>query len=681
MVLKVLDVFLFSLEGTESAINSTQAVVEFNTEMGEVDASNFKVDNGVAVTAAKISSTDAKKVTLTFNTQLEDNETYKVTTNGVVSAKGGVLEEALVSEFKYEVGTVNFVSLDQTTFNSFSTSNLLDYVTLKDDKGREVTFEILNDTDYSVTVSTTDSTIVEADGDVVVNAKGSAYVEIKVTEVASGDVLATTGAVKVTVAPYEFTSLDGVHLSDLTTSVADYKTAKAAGEVDTTMQISEDGEVLNVYAKDATGTIVQLDATDAVISNTTPTVAVITKNGANFEVDAISAGTAKADITVGGFKTTVTFVVVADSKVTSGSLDKAALTLTTDVNSPSNTGTVTLKIADQYGDAIAADDAQVAVRYSKANIATVVAGTAVDNEVPFTVTPVANGTTTVYVDYKAANGTVIFTKSFTVTVKDFGAAAKYDLVVSSSSADYLDADADGSETGVDALDNEVAFELYQVDAAGNRVAEVLLDGTNNALVLDLVALTAAEEALVDQTAVATGTLTFADATLAQQTLKTAGNVKVSAQVGGVTVDSVNVTYKNTDSVASSAAVTKTSTVVDNDVVANVSDILFGVYGSSSYTVSPILSVKDQNGKALTYNVATSGAVNADADGLYNGLTVVPTWTATNKSSNVTVDPTTGAIALTSGTSGTFTLVLANVETSVNEDLLAAPVAINVTIVE
>lgn len=665
-----------------SAINSTQAVVEFNAAMGEVDATNFTVDNGVTVTSAKIDSTNNKKVILTFNKALEDNETYKVTTNGVESAKGKVLEKAIVSEFKYEVGTVNFVSLDQTTFNSFSTSDLLDYVTLKDDKGRDITSEVLNNTtDYTVSVSSTDHNIVDANGNVVLNAKGSAYVEVKVVNNANNAVLATTGAVKVTVAPLAYTSLDGIHLSDASKTVTEYKTAKAAGQVDSTIQLNEVDEVLNVYVKDANGTVVKVDASTAVITNTTPTVAVISKNGSEFVVNGISAGTAKADITVGGFKTTVTFNVVATSKVTSGSLDSAALTLTTDSDSPSYTGSVNLKIVDQYGDAITADEDNVGIRYSKAGVATVTPGVATNNVVPLNVTTDANGSTTVYVDYKNASGSVIFTKSFTVTVKDFGAAAKYDLVVSSSSADYLDADVDTNDSGLDKLDNDVVFSLYQVDAAGNRVATVALDGTNNKLVLDLVALTAAEEALLDQTsgALATNTLSFANDTLAQQTLKTAGTVKVSAQVGGVTVDNVNVTYKNTDSVATSAAVTKTSTVVDNEVVDNVSDILFGVYGSSSYTVSPILSVKDQNGKALTYNVAS--ASGGTVDGLYNGLTVEPTWTATNLSSNVTVNPTTGEVTLVSGTSGTFTLVLAKVETSVNADLLSAPVAINVTIVD
>lgn len=150
-------------------------------------------------------------------------------------------------------------------------------------------------------------------------------------------------------------------------------------------------------------------------------------------------------------------------------------------------------------------------------------------------------------------------------------------------------------------------------------------------------------------------------------------------MGGVSVDSVNVTYKNTDSVASSASVAKTSTVVDNDVVDNRSENLFGIHGTSNYTVSSLLSVKEQTGKALTYNVVTSGGGAVDA--LHNGLTVAPTWTVTNLS-KVPVDGA-GIITLAAGkTSGTFTLVLlSKVETSVNKDLLAAPVAINVTLVD
>lgn len=59
----------------------------------------------------------------------------------------------------------------------------------------------------------------------------------------------------------------------------------------------------------------------------------------------------------------------------------------------------------------------------------------------------------------------------------------------------------------------------------------------------------------------------------------------------------------------------------------------------------------------------------------------------NNLKEVTVDHSTGAIAFASGnTSGSFTLVLSKFETqdagtAVNDDLLAAPVAINVIVVD
>ncbi|WP_027724893.1 S-layer homology domain-containing protein [Tuberibacillus calidus] len=683
-----------------SAINSTQAVVQFNTKIGDVDPSNFTVDNGVSVISAKVDSTDKTKVTITFNKALEDKTTYTVTVNGVTSDSGVTQKEASSSTFTYETAEVNSISLDQTSFNSSTglSANLLDYVTIKDEKGRDVTSEILNDiTNYTVSVYTTDAKIVETNGDVVADADGSAYVEIKVINNNTSKVVATTGAVKVTVAPYQLVSLEGIHLSDSSASVADYKTAKANGEVNTTLQESEDGKYLNVFVTDSAGNIVKLDATNAKITNLTPTVAIVSESGGEFEVNAIAPGTAKVQIEAGGFKTTVTFNVVADSKVTSGDLDVSSLTLTTDTNSPSYTGTVTLSLKDQYGNKIAADDSKVVVRYSKAGIVNVSKGTAVDNKVLLTVTAYANGSTTVYVDYKDANDNVIFTKSFSVTVKDFGTAAKYDLVVSSTSADYLDADNDANDTGVDKLDNEVKFELYQVDSNGNRVAKVDLDGTNNQLVLDVNALTDDEKALFNEDTTtgllsasgAYDTLTFADPTLAQETLTKSGTVKVTALVNGVAVDSVNVTYKNTDSVASSASILKTSLVVDKDNVDNVSDLLFGIYNSStsSYSLNPLLTIKDQSGKVLTYNVASSSAPDSNVDGIYNGLKVSPTWVSTNEN-NVTVDPSTGVITLQSGkSSGTFTLVLSKVQTLdgssnvVNKDLLSAPVAIEITVVE
>ncbi|WP_088104356.1 S-layer homology domain-containing protein [Halalkalibacter urbisdiaboli] len=673
-----------------SAINSTQAVVEFSSEVGAVEATNFAADNGLTVVDAEVSASNKNEVKLTFNKAFEDNETYKVTVDGVTSESGLELAEATDVEFTYETSEVAEVALNKTNFNSTGSVGenaveLLDSVTIKDGLGRNITSEVIGNDSYNVTVATTDTSIVN-NGVVVENAEGSAYVEIKVSD-SEGKLLATTGAVQVTAAPYEAVSLDGVHVGESVVASA-YETLKEEDKVKTSVQKSAVDKVLNVYAKDSADTIVKVNPADATITNLNPTVATVSVEGGNFVIDPVSTGTASAKIKVGKFETTVTFTVTADAKVTSGELDKSSVTLTTDASSPSNTDTVKLTLKDQYGEKIAASG-DFSISASKSGVVGDLAVNTTEDvgvyEIPLSA--VANGSTTVTVKAKDADGKDIFTKSFSVAVKDFGTASKYDLVVTSSSADYLDADDDTNDTGKDAVDNNVVFELFKVDSAGNKVASVAIDGTDNFLKLDTGALSDEEKALLSHTdgKLALDTLSFADASDAVLTLVNSGTVKVSAVVGGVTVDNINVSYKNTDSVASKASLRTSSVVASLGKVSTIDELLFGKYSSSKYTVNPLLTVQDQFGATMKYNVANSSVESTSVKGLANGVTVSPSTRVTNLN-NVTV--TDGVISLNEGkTSGSFTLVISAVDTVdglsavVNKDLLASPVAITVSVVE
>ena len=691
------------------AINSTQAVVAFDKEIGEVSASNFTANNGLAVIKAEVNGSNKNEVKLTFNDSFVDKEAYELSIEGVKSVQGVEMEEAAKTSFTYEVSEVSSVTLNSMKFNSTGSTganavNLLDSVTIKDEKGRDITSEVFeNTTKYNVVVASTDNTVIN-NGLVVEDADGSAYVEIKVLNKLDGNKqLATSGAIKVEAAPYVAVSLDGVHIAAASVTAADYNTAKEDNEVKSSIELGmandsgDAAQYLNIYAKDSEGNTIKLDATNATITNLTPTVATVSKSTDEFVIKTISTGTAQVKVKVGNFETTVSFTVKADAKVTDAKLSKTAATLTTDATSPANTDTIGLTLVDQYGEKIASNGSFEVVA-SKAGVVSGSGATGelqvdpassgVTGEYEIPLTAATNGSTTLTVKYKDASGATVFTKTFTVAVKDFGAAAKYDLVVSPSSADYLDADVDGSETGIDAIDNSVEFKLYSVDASGNRVKEITLDGSTNNLVLDVAAMTDEEKALLSHTngALAVDTLTFANPSLAAKTLTKSGNVKVVAKVGGVTVDTINVSYKNTDAVANKASIRSTSLVVDIDQVDSLTDLIFGVYGTSKYTVNPLLSIQDQFGGTMKYDVANSSTVGTAVDVLANGLTVVPNTTVTNKD-GVTVDPTTGAIAFESGkTAGSFTLVIADVNTNdgtsdVNEDLLASPIAIKVNVVK
>jgi len=675
-----------------SALNNNQAVVTFATEMGDVEAVNFTSDNGLSVIKAAVSATNKKEVKLTFNQTFDDNETYKITVLGVKSLGGVELTTESAVSFKYEVSEISKITLDKTSFNSKTGEvSILDSITIKDELGRDITTEVTDDEDrYDVTVATTDSAIVTTAGIIALNADGSAYVEIKILDRNDDNkVLATTGAVLVKAATYEAVSLEGIHIDEDALSVAAYKDVKEDEEVVTSVQKSSTGLVLNLYAKDSEGDIIRVDATDdAKITNLNPTIANVAVEGDEFIITPVSTGTAKVKIKVGSFETTVTFTVKADAKVTTGAFDKTSLTLTADTDYDiSNTGKVKLTLKDQYDEKMSMEeDSTFVVTTSKSGVATVEEPVLVSGktgEYTLDVTAIANGTTTVTVKYKNDKGTVIFTKTFTVTVKEFGTSAKYDLVVADGSADYLDADDDTTQTGIKAKDNEVVFTLYQVDAAGNKLRVIDLDGATNYLSLDLGALTDAEEDLVAHAdgILDTNILTFAEDNVAQ-TLSKSGNIKVTAKVGGVSTDSIIVSYKNTDAVAIKALVKTTNTVIDLDSVNKVEQILFGKYSSGKYTLSPMLTIQDQFGAIMKYNVANTAVATDEVDGLANGLTVEPALSYTNLS-NVEVDAA-GVVTLKEGkSSGSFTIVIAEINTTgkVNKDLLAAPVAITVNVVK
>ncbi|UZJ79577.1 hypothetical protein [Fictibacillus sp. KU28468] len=184
---------------------------------------------------------------------------------------------------------------------------------------------------------------------------------------------------------------------------------------------------------------------------------------------------------------------------------------------------------------------------------------------------------------------------------------------------------------------------------------------------------------------ASATIDFAsDAVLK---LVNSGSLKVTATVGGVTVDTLDVAYKNTDSVASKAVVNAANRTIDLSSLATgstsvtVEELLFGKLNSTNnkYILNPVLTIQDQAGKTMGYDFA------AGLDVLKNGLTVdagTPVVTNLNNVSN-----SSGTLSLVDDSkSGSVTIVLPAVvtkdsSTTVNADLLAAPVSITVTLVK
>ncbi|MFC7371137.1 hypothetical protein ACFQPF_05560 [Fictibacillus iocasae] len=675
-----------------SAINATQAVVTFAGEIGEVAASNFTVDKSVTVIKAEVNPSNKKEVTLTFNQSLIDNDSYKVTVDGVKSATGTAMKEAATVEFKYEIAAVKTVQLSKTKF--YDGDSILDAVVVKDTNGL-----VLENSTLDIEIASTDSAVNTTTGDVTTAVTKSFYVEIKVKD--GSEVLATTGAVKVDIAPeLEVAGFDGLHIGALTLGdeATEYETAKKANKLDSSLKVNENGEILNLFAKDVDGNIVLLSPVASPlnfkITNLTPTVANVTEVNGQFVINTITTGKAQAKIKVGDLETTVTFDVIANEKIAEGTLGSNKVSLDTSTNAITTTETVALSLKDQYGDAIVypanidpskADTASV-VTYDDGSKLSVKSGntrvaeaTVADNGEVTVSLPAQNGikgSTTVTVEFKDASGKVVFTKSIAVTASDFDSAvAKYDLVLTSSNS-VLDADNDANETGVD-LDDEVTFVLKQLDKYGNVIGTETL-GTD--AVITATTSNIKDQDFIDAVSYASTTGTVALTADAVNKLTNTGTVKFIAKVGGVAVDTLDVVYKNTDSVATKAAVNTANRTVDLSVLGgttvSVDELLFGKLNvaGTKYALNPVLTVQDQFGKTMDYDIANG------LDLLKNGLTVVPSTPVLTNLSNVTNNA--GVLELTDASkTGSVTIVVPTVSTSANADLLAAPVSITVTLVK
>ncbi|MGG3882342.1 S-layer homology domain-containing protein [Bacillus smithii] len=667
------------------AINSTQAVVTFSNEVGQADATNFTVDNGLAVVKAEVNENNKKEVTLTFNQSLDDKTTYKVTANGVKSVSGAELKEDSSAEFTYEVGEVSNIQLTKTKF--VGGDKIADFVKVTNANGVDVTDK------YTVEISSTSQNIADKEGKVSpVTSNETAYVQVKVK---SGDqVVKESDAIKVTLAPSAVSSLVGFGLvqpSDDVDTVTAYKKAVKDGKLTTEMKKSDTPNLKLLVNNNGTEQV--LSAKDVTkIENLTPAVATVSKEGDELVVHAYSTGTAQVKLTIGDFVTTVSFTVNADSKIANATLDKSNVYFNTADNNSAQ-DTVNVKLADQYGkdfNATVDSDGNVKVgdttvgtltaKSSNTNVATVAVGAVGDSPssdspsstIPVTVTKAGKGTATVTVEFKDTKGNVVFTKTFTVTGKDAGAFAGYVIETDSNAID-LDKDNPPEKN-----DNTVHFSVYEVDAQGNKIKPA------NNVTLEIQGYDKKPEVskyigVVDQTV----TVTDEDA---YKKFAGSGTLNVDVKVNNTKIGTKTISYQNTDPVATKAAIDTVNVIIDNDKIDGKSDsplilkdLFYGHYDATTgkYTIAPKLSVLDQSSKVIDWDTTTQGKLsNSDSINDIN-------FTITNDSDvDINGSGLDTTVSLASGkTTGSFTVVVSDVDTQAVNDILPAPVAFKVTIVD
>lgn len=666
-------------EFSAKASKVNEVELKFNKNLTEVDASDFKLDNGLAVTKAAIDSEDKSKVVLTLNHELIDGETYKVSANNFVVASGEVKEE-VVASFDFEIAKPASVTLNKTAY--LGGENLLDQIVIKDENGLVVSSETIEDRGYVFELSST-SDVLDTDTGVVTYSTTAAdnvfFVEAKVTK--DGSTVATTGAVRVTVADEGALSMfEGLHIDADGSADADaYETAKEAKELVSSIKKSDTG-FLNVFAKDVSGVISEISANGATITNLTPTIATVSNSAGNFAINQIATGTAKVKIKKGDFETTVEFQVVADSKVADASLSRSSVTFDSgDATEDANPTVVGIDFIDQYKDdsiyetATIGEDGvvtmgettlgTVSVSSSNSRVATADIG---ENGVEITEGD-REGNATITVTFKDTDNKTVFTKSIAVKRTEFDAVvAGYDLEITSSNK-ALDADNDTNE-GAAGADDSVTFQVVKLDKNGNRLgveAGAVLEATySTSAHEDYLELTGSELAFENNAAIK-----FAES----------GKATIKARVNGVLVDTITVDYTNTDSVAKKATVATAMRTLDlseltGDTAAITEDqLLYGILDSNGkYTLSPIVSVMDQFGKVIAFDKDAAAGV------LTNGVSLSVDPVITNK---VNITENDGSLSLADPTkAGSFTVVIPQISTTENGDLLAAPVSFEVKLV-
>jgi len=641
---------------------------------------------------AEINPNNKKQVTLTFNQPLADKTTYKVTANGVKSVAGAELKEDSSAEFTYEIGEVSKIELTKTTF--VNNDNIADFVKLTNDKGIDVTDQ------YTVEVSSTSGKI--SNGTVSgVTASEVAYVQITVKS--GNTVVKQSDAIKVTLAPSAVTSVVGyglVNQNDDVDTVTGYKQAVKDGKLTTEMKKS-DTPYLELLVNN-NGSEKVLSANDVTkIENLTPSVATVSAVNGELVVNAYSTGTAQVKLTIGDFVTTVSFTVKEDSKIANATLDKSNVYFNTANQTANETATVNVNLVDQYNKPISATVAPgnpatsgtvtvgstnytLTVKSSNTNVATATVGAVNQpaSSLPITITEAGKGTATITVEMKDAKGNVVFTKTLTVTGKDAGAFAGY---VIETDATEIDLDKDvAPETN----DDTVNFTVYEVDAQGNKIQAV----PANDVTLEIQGYDKNPEVkqYIDVDANNPLAITVVNQN-AYKTFAGSGTLNVDVKVNGTKIGTKTISYKNTDSVAAKAAIDTVNIVIDNDKIdgntntpLTFADLFFGHYDATNdkYTVAPKLSVLDQFGKVIDWDTSSQTPGT-----LLNTDTVSVTFTVTNIS-DVTATPSgpsytlTDSVSLVNGKStGSFTVVVSDVDTAAVQDILPAPVAFKVTIVD
>ncbi|MBT2689208.1 S-layer homology domain-containing protein [Bacillus sp. ISL-47] len=704
---------------SSAAVADNKVVVTFNTEIKDVDHTNFSLTGDKAVTKAELSS-DKKSVTLTLNSSLVDGYEYTVTATGIVSAKGLAAEGSLKTTLKYEIAKVGKPTLSKRTFEPGQ--NVKSAVVVKDEAGKTISADLYKITGIDVSVAG----VLDENGKVL-NNETSANVRVTVT-MYTGEVI-TGDYETITVTPVALnTDMVKAAFTERKNAVHAQRTS-----VDTKLAVNET-DSLYVYTKDAKGNPEDdfLDLQDSYkVKNLTPTVidVVDVNTDGTLSVKGLKVGEAKLEIThSNGFKEVVSFDVVkannayADLAVApvSGQLIKANSVNGTDFEEDVDQKTIDIGWIDQDGDVTAVDFTGASTELLPTAKQTLTTGDLAQEGDKLVVSTQSDAVTfavdedgdiqiqtknnvkaqnvKVTISYfKAGATSATTTKTVNVAIKDTNAVhAKYAVEQVGS----LDAESEDT--------HEVSFKVYSLDSKGTKIDDVTEETT-----FEFVgSLPANVDHWIGE--VSDNTVGFDEASKAENLLNYNGSFKLEYTVGSTDPDGeFTVDFTNTKDIQKSAKVSTSPVVVDvNDSSVTVNELVFGKASESELLVDsegfafgvrvnedgykynkPIVSVLSKSNAALTQGANVYGITAPDyatdvIEYAFDDTQGVDfEYRIVNASSNLSNDA--GKLSVTSGSKATFQLVIDAIymEDETREDslktkeanLLAEPVIVDVTL--
>jgi putative cell wall-binding protein len=705
------------------ALDSDTVRVTFNTEIQDVDFTNFSVDHGLVVTKATLSS-DKKSVDVDVNEAFTREVEYKLTASGIKNTRGDVAPD-LTATFVWSVNDAVTVALTKTTLKDKETAS----VTVKDQDGKDVTVakvEITSSNTNIVDVDDTDDTIEGV-------AAGTADVTVKVTllddTVLTNTFKVTVEAVSAVVADQGFTLVGNI------AEAPENTVAFKNGDKVTSMYTGKTKVVAMYQTKDNDPETAPVNFTGATVRSLNPTIATAAISGGVMTITATSqTGKASFEVTFSdGSKRTFSVDVKKAPELAGITVDVTNVKLSDESASGNQEGvnqkTVKVTAVDQYGNPIEFTDGKVTVTTNTEGLELGGLSGQNSNELDFSSGETATFTITatagvinsgnVYVKYfkKADDTSATATKTIAVKVVDVNpAATKVGLEV--VAAGEIDAYADYTPNPLDVdsiyFNDEDYVEVYVLDANGNRLKKVTTP------TVKLVGTDSWVE--VPET---TTTLKFIDEVAARTFLTKSGTAKVNVVAEGITKQ-LSITYKNSAKVPASATVATSPVTVklSDDTALTIEELIFGVIDTDQLVLDeemneyiavksaatnggykynkPLVTVKDASGAVLPIGANVYGlnadaengniwadeelvddavfsSVNFDVDFRVTNVEVVDKGTPTNAS----LDTGTGTVTVTdSGDTVRFTLVIDAICVDggdADNNLLAGPVAVNVTV--